>query len=307
MSKVQILNLIKRPAFIAALFTAFAALSIIYFYKSKTYYTSVPIQLTAYGQPYVDVNIEGQNYPFLLDLGSRMEIKLYSDTLKNLRKSLHGNHHWRNSRGIQLEIPSYKLNKIKIGNLTFKNPIAAEFPKSSPTEYLVWKHTPPTPAEKVGSLGLALLHKTNLLLDINTSKLILTNNFNKLKTDGYDISTFSPIPFELASPSGIFLKIDTDVGLLRLLLDTGCSRTVIHDFFHPEGIEKQTDSHGYTIFTSKEFNINGIDFGHQKLYCLHMIKNVNNYDGFLGMDFIKNHIMYIDFISKTLYIKPVGK
>ena len=192
----------------------------------------------------------------------------------------------------------------KLYHQGIKKVIVAEFPKEREKEYLITKDLSQKkrPSPTVGYLGRGLLKKVNLLMDMECSKVILTNSFKKLKKSGYDLTNFEKIPFELI-PKGILMLVDTDLGRMKLVLDTGCTFSMLHGFLSPQNIEEDAYSYGFPTFKSTHFTMNGIDFGSQTFYFIDMTEALNDIDGFLGMDFIKKHVMYIDFLRKILYIQ----
>ncbi|MCB1107801.1 MAG: hypothetical protein KDK76_06875 [Chlamydiia bacterium] len=255
--------------------------------------------------PCVDVGIEGKSYPLVVDLGSRLEMVVFSEVLGPLPKKPYGTEKWKNFRGTDYEYPTYLLPKVEVGSFLFKKAIVAEFPTERDKEHVIWSDATQekkSSDEIVGYLGRGLLKKVNLLLDVKRSKLVMTNSPTKLKSDGYDLAAFEKVPFDLAY-KGMVIEADTDLGKVRLLLDTGCTWTMLHEYLYPKDLEKKISRYGFPMFTSSQFKMNGIDFGDQMFYFIDITKELSEFDGFLGMDFIKNHVMYIDFAKKLLYIQ----
>lgn len=280
-----------------------------FFSKDRVYYETLTVKFEASDLPYVDVMIEGMNYSLIIDLGSRLEMDIYSDVLKRLNKSPYGTEEWKNFQGKDSKHQTYILPKVELGSLVLKNSVVVELPAKERQDYLIWKD--PTqkkqPSETVGYLGRGLLKKMNFLLDIQQAKMILTNSLNKLRDNGYNLDSFIKIPFTLTS-KGIVIEVKTDLGSMKLLLDTGTTWTMLHEFLYPQNTEKKASCYGFPVFTSSEFSMSGTDFGNQDLYFLTMTKELHDIDGLIGMDFIKNHVMYLDFSANVLYIqKPVER
>lgn len=273
-------------------------------HKKPDYYEELTLKLTDSEIPYIGVSIEGDQYSMVIDLGSRFEMDIKSDVLKNLSKLRLGTEKWRNFRGNEFTRPSYILPKIEIGSLVFNNPSAVETLLLEVDDCIIWRD--PNEEKKyqktVGSLGRKFFKSLNLLFDVQRSKMIATNNLNKLKNNGYDLKTYLKTPFELHS-KGIILQVNTDVGVLRLLLDTGATSTFIHDKLYPLNMERVFDCRGLPTLNSQLFSISGRDFGEKKLYFLAMTDEIQEFDGALGMDFIKEHVMYIDFFETEIYLQ----
>lgn len=294
----------KTRLLVFIFFLSLLVMGFFFLHSRRIYHTILPIKFETGNLPYVDMMIEGKNYPLVLDLGSRLELDLHDDVLETLHKSPYGTEKWRNLKGIEFQYPAYLLPKVEIGSLTFRKVIVAEFPKEREKEYLITKDLShkKRPSPTVGYLGRGLLKNVNLLMDMECSKVILTNSLKKLKKSGYDLTHFEQIPFELI-PKGILVLVDTDLGRMKLLLDTGCTFSILHGFLSPQNIEEDADSYGFPTFESTYFTMNGIDFGRQAFYFIDITEALSDIDGFLGMDFIKKHVIYIDFSRKVLYIQ----
>ena len=275
---------------------------------NKGYYEMLPVQFEASNIPYINVTIEGMSVPLEVDLGSRLEMNLYSDVLQKFHKRSYGVERWKNFRGTQFEYPTYILPKIALESLSFKNLVVAEFPVERRGESVIWRDPEQEipPDKTVGHLGRGFLQKMNLLLDMESSKLIITNRPKKLKEEGYDLRTFKKIPFKLKK-KGIVVKVDTDLGKMKFLLDTGFTLTTVHEFLYPKNLEEENRLYDLPWLTSTDFTMNGTNFGSQDLYFLSMTKELNHLDGILGMDFIEKHVIYIDFSKKLLYIRNTEK
>lgn len=99
------------------------------------------------------------------------------------------------------------------------------------------------------------------------------------------------------------MKIDSDIGELVLILDTGSTSTIVSEKLYPVETEKIFDCRGLLAFTSKRFSIRDRDFGPKNLYFMEIAKDLQEFDGVLGMDFIKDNVIYIDFTKSEIYIQ----
>lgn len=241
-----------------------------------------------------------------VDLGSKLEMTLQSEYLRQISRSPIGKESWKNFKGSEFVRSSYKISEAKIGSLKYEDIIVTEEFLEEIGECIVWRdpNAEKTPRKTVGSLGRTLFksNNTNLLVDIRQSKMIVTNDFKKLRDSGYDLTTYVRIPF-VPNPKGMILKVNTDIGDLNLLLDTGFTCTMLREQLYPLGIEKTFDYRGFPTLTSKTFSIGDRDFGSKDLYFLNMAKELQEFDGALGMDFIRDHVIYVDFSKNEIYIQ----
>ena len=273
--------------------------------SQKSYYAVIPVKFQGADLPYVEVIIEGDHYPVVIDLGSRLEIDMHEDVLAKLDKRSFCIEKWKNVRGKEFAYRTYRLPKIEIGSLLFKDPIVVGVPIEKREDYLLWRDPDQekTSPETVGSLGRSLLKKVNLLLDMRRSRIIAASSLSKLKDDGYDLAFFVKVPFRLI-PKGMIVNVETDLGRLNLLLDTGFTLTMLNKALYPKNGEERKDFRGFPTLKTNKFSMKGIDFGSKDLYFLDMEEDLRDIDGFLGMDFIRSHVMYIDFSKQMIYIQP---
>ncbi len=280
--------------------------TLIWFYtlKNQNYYEEITLGFTASELPYINISIGCEQYSMVVDLGSRFEIDMKSDTLKHLPKSRLGTEKWKNFKGSEFIRPSYILPEIRIGSLVFTNSSVVEVFTTDREDSVIWrdqkgsKISPKT----AGSLGRKLFKSLNLLFDIRKSKMVISNDLKKLKKHGYDLKTYAKVPFTL-HPKGIILNIDTDIGGLNFILDTGSTCTTIHNYLHPVNKSKVFDHRNLSNFCSKKFAVGSTDFGPKRLYFLNMSKDLQEFDGLLGMDFIKEHVIYVDFSKNEIHIR----
>jgi|JI10StandDraft_1071094.scaffolds.fasta_scaffold08437_2 hypothetical protein len=273
-------------------------------YLAESDYTVVPVGLSSADLPFVEVFVEEKPYFIAIDLGSFQELELFSTLLEPATKTFCGVDQWTNYKGIEYHCLKYLLPKVKIGSLTFKKVAATASIPGRERDSTIWEN--PTARElypnTVGSLGRNFFKKKSILLDMQNSRMVLTSGVKKIEKAGYNLDLFLKLPFTESS-LGIVLDVETDLGKKRLLLDTGFTYTMLHEFLYPEKGEKKRCSHDLPILTSHLFGINDVDFGEQDLHFIKMARELEAVDGMIGMDFIKNHVIYIDFPRKILYLE----
>ncbi|MBF5058807.1 hypothetical protein [Candidatus Neptunochlamydia vexilliferae] len=288
----------------SAFFFFILSLLIFGFSCSSKDYVELPVGFNAGKIPIIEVQVENNSYLLGIDLGTFLELKIRSSLLESINKKFLGTDFWEIYDGSKFVCPNYQVPNVKIGNLAFKNVVATAYPEDKEAKTTIWEN----PKEgvfykKVGVLGRGFFQKSSLLFDFKKSKVIISNNISKLKKNGYDLESFIKLPFT-KNKFGILVNVTTDIGDKTLLLDTGFTYTMLHEHEYPSDREKETSYQGFLCLDSNHFAINGVDFGKKKLYFLKLSEKLREIDGFLGMDFIKHHVMYIDFPNKLLYIQP---
>ncbi len=278
--------------FISLAFAFLAAFSV----PVQAYFFNIPVDISLRsGTPYTEVEIEGEVYYVLVDLGSRFPLSLRKDILEKLDKSPYGTAKWRDVFGVGYEEPAYIIPKIIVGDMIFDNIIANEKEFNlvySPDGNL-------TCSETDGVLGRAILSRFNLLLDFSKSIIFATDVYCYLGTMGYHLEKFVKIPFKRPD-GGIIFPIDLDIGTVQFALDTGCTMSVLDSSLVSDK-ELDIGPFSFPIYKSSRFRMGDFDFGGTELHCLNIFKS-EVLNGILGMDFLKTHVVYIDFDEQFIYI-----
>ena len=304
---MRVLSVLKKWKLLisaAFLMGAFLGLFWVYSVRERVYFNPVAIQLSTSGLPLFEVLIEDTACPIVFDLGSDQELSINSSAIEPFNKTYCGIERWMNYKGLEFSYPKYTLPKIQIGSQEFKDVTVATFPVERENDDVIWNSADQerTRRKNIGTIGREILGKMNALIDIENSKIIFTNSFKKLEEAGYNIPSFTKIPFTL-TPLGIVLDVQTDLGSVKLVLDTGCTYTMLCDVLYPQNISSLTYRHGLPTLTTEKFSINGVGFGSKELYFLEIAEDFEGIDGLLGMDFIECHVMYIDFKNRAIYIQ----
>jgi hypothetical protein len=142
-----------------------------------------------------------------------------------------------------------------------------------------------TPAQPIGVIGLPVLEKYNLFLDFPHSTIYASNDHLPLQQTGILSQNLLVIPFIL-HPDGIILSIETDTGVCRLILDTGATHTMIRA--------------PHSNLTT-QFRIMGHDFGNRSIIPIELNSQFE-FDGCLGMDFLREHPLFIDYHNKLILL-----
>lgn len=265
----------------------------------------IPLTFTPSGTPVLLASIEGEKVLLQLDLGSKCQLSLRKDILESIKdKRPYEAVQWRDAKGNSYESPSYLIPRVKIGELSLTNIIARQELDVYRINTTLWndnKDEVDSTHRYLGRIGRPLLEKANILLDFRNSMIIVCKNAHQIKKLGFSLSDMIPVPFE-GGAKGIIIKADTDAGLLRLALDTGTTITLVR----ASCLQNQKcaiEERGFSVFTTQKFFIGNNDFGNKNLFLYDITSELNDIDGVLGMDFLKNHVIYIDYEDKMIYIE----
>lgn len=267
----------------------------------KDPYARIPIAFGKARCPIAAVTIGGSSYPLEVDLGSMAFLSLDPNLLFHIEKEDHGSVPWLDLKGNLYHSRCYLLSEIQIGGIPMKEVLADEQQDSFFRATSLSKE--PTNNRPLGSIGRPLLKKINLLLDFPHSQMILTDNIKRLKREGYAIDEMTCVPF-LWTRAGLVLAIETDLGKKNFMLDTGSTLVLIRSSL----LDLQTlveKEEGLLAFTTSQFQMGDTDFGIQDLYRFDLTEELTEIDGVLGMDFMRKHLLYIDYPNRNIYIGNV--
>ncbi len=272
---------------------------------SKSLTLKVPVEFTKSGLPIIGIRIKGKIHKMIVDTGSAWEMILPSenfstDSLKHLQTSESINFFGQASK-----VDSYSLSECRIGKAKLKNLISCKI-ENFQTKLSVKQSSLGTINSKgLGYIGWPLLNRTNLYFDLGNAELLLVKHQNDLKKAGICLEEFERIPFELEK-CGLVIKVESDLGILRLMVDTGATGSLIKPgILSANPLSK--DSWDNEHFLSNKFILGKSNFGKQPLYPLSIAPQFGQIDGVLGMDFLREHPFYIDYQNRLIYIRKLNK
>lgn len=265
-------------------------------------YSSIPVVFGPSDVPRTEVEIQGKKYPLEIDFGSKFQLVLNHDILNNLKKNQKGTLPSRDARGNMYTSPAYQLQKIQVGTHVFKDVIVKERDEEQVLNSVIYTENGRDEIlnQKVGLVGRALLEKMNLLLDFKNSVMFECNSIKDIEQIGYSVIKLTSSPFDVGR-TGFILTINTDIGNVRLSLDTGSTVSMIRSSFVKEGLPKKQEF-GLSCITTQLFEIGNRNFGGMNLYLYDITPELHEIDGLLGMDFLKNHVLFIDYKNKMIYV-----
>ncbi len=238
------------------------------------------VELDADGSPFTRTAIQGIPCRLEINFGSKYPLALSKQLLTQLEKTEAGTTTLRNVKGDETECLTFYIKELKVGELKFKNILVLEKKISLDEQY--------------GSMGQPLLSQQNLLLDFKNSAIVACNDKKVLPSLGYRLEEMTKIPFELGR-TGIILSCKTDLGIKKLDLTTAANLSCLR--------QPAEQSEPPPTLTTSQLVIGGKDFGPQVLRFVYITPKLDEIDGFLGMDFLRRHVTYIDFENGLVYIR----
>jgi len=258
------------------------------------------INFDACNAPIIELALDGNNYSMKLDLGAKTSLSIYQEELDKLKKKNYGSTHWVDVKGNKYTTQRYLLPKVKLHNVSLYDVFIEEEPPCFSDNAKLWEDEEDAlnAYKGVGRIGYLLLKRMHVILDFPNAQALFCE-----KSRGFSINPISlqavAIPFELSS-YGIVVLVKTDFGEKRFLIDTGSTITLLRE--KPENA-LFLQKNGLDVLTSSKFVIAGKDFGNKELFFFELSPQFNGIDGIIGMDFLKQHMLFLDFEKNILYLK----
>lgn len=270
--------------------------------EKPKFFVSVPIvEFSSYNTPRVDVDIEGRRYLVKLDLGFRGHISVDSQLLNAINsKSFVGEKLMYGIRGQGYAKKMFRISKLKIGAMSFSPPIVQEENSEFLKETKFYKDKQQLPLkEEEGRLGWELFEKSNLLIDIQHSRIAFCDSLDTLKQEGFAVESFIRAPLLLERGLVEFIA-ETPAGPLLCMLDTGATWNVLHSELDNRKSIDVAVWESDNVLEYPSFKIEGVDFGPMSFHRM-PIRIPIQIEAILGMEFFQDNIVFLDFSEKSAY------
>lgn len=290
----------KNRLTIFGIFFIFGCASFFYLFGVNSHCKFISVTFDSFRLPVIEMEIEGKPYPLVIDLGSSAQLSLDTEVLEKINKKKWCESYFLDYKGIHYKTPNYLLPSVKLGETLLYEVMSEERNENFFNNTIIISSTEKsdnTPTEEKGTIGWPLLKRKNLLLDFPRSRIAIVDSAKQID---HLLKDMLKVPFKITK-SGVTITVETDIGEMRLVLDTGASFICIRSSQY-DGDNRKKDSRGREYFSTSQFEIEGKNFGRESLYLLDITPKMKELDGCLGMDFLKYHTVYIDFRKNLLYI-----
>lgn len=254
------------------------------------------------GIPIIDLEIENEKLSLMLDTGSSEGFHLKNDNIKKIfnNESLDVKnkvpYRYMDILGNENNVTSWTVDKLSISNVIFNNVKIVELQP--------WGLNIGEKIIQTEVVGLGIFYEKKIILDFKKNKLII------LKDTPEYIKNWSSYPIE-QTKSGLKIIAYAQSKPLNFIIDTAASHSIIFSSRLPN----RNKHLGCNVISSEalssDCNVQNIlirdDKGNiQNEYAIKINslppKNIE-FDGLLGMSFMKNKIILIDLATKVLYIQ----
>ena len=286
----------------------------------------VPLKINRFSSaniPQVEIQIGDKAILAKVDLGWEGGVVLPRGMMSTLKdKSFIKKKVFFGVRGRSYESDIYELSDIKIGQLRIFSIWAEEESDEFIKDGVLKKEDQEISEEHLGKVGWYVFKPFNLLLDCDHSTMVMCDSLDTVKQQGYSVDAFMEAPL-LLDRGTIDFEVMTEVGPLRCMLDTGSTWNLLNkDFDHPNQEHRLIDldhlndkppefnptNEDLLVFNqgneweTKTFQINGTEFGPLNFV---KIKSPMGLDAIIGMEFIDNHLIFIDFRNEKIYFSTL--
>ncbi len=252
----------------------------------------IPIEhINEYKIPCASIKIEDKSYLVEIDLGSKTALSLHENVLRKIKKDPCGTSRRMDFLGNKYETPQYSIHNVRVGSYFLKKTLVKEESLEFSLKNSVIGEA--GVKESVGRIGREFFEDKNLFLDFRHRVFMISHKLKDISKNGYEYKNLTAVPFQ-NTKKGIIFEITIDAGVKKLAIDTGATITAIRN----SGNEQKK----LETFQTSQFVMNGVDFGPRKIYLLNITPLFEGIDGFLGMDFLNEHVVYLDFTKQVAYI-----
>jgi hypothetical protein len=292
---------IKATAFWGVVLFSIAAIILYQHWFVRASFVQVPVSFSFANTPLIDVSIDGKVHVLELDLGSKFFLTLDRESLASIDKEPAGTVQWRDVKGNPHESPSYNIPEIAIDELQWKNIVARETTSASKAAALLWSDKKQvTWKQEVGKIGRPLLERTNICLNFPKQCIVFSDSLHTIQEEGIFPNVVTRVPFHLIRGTMV-IEIGTDFGKFHFAIDSGATVSLVKTSVLENPMLKK-DERGMHFVSTGSFILGGKNFGIFNLYPFQLGAGIQEIDGILGMDFLKNQVLYIDYPNKIFYI-----
>lgn len=298
---------IKNNFLILGIFVIGLLAGYVFYLSENLHSRTFSIEYDRARTPYVKTIIDDIEGYFLIDLGAAIHCSIQKNYASNLHKaSFLGEKKFINFTNTVYEVDEYVLKEVDFLDLNIEDLVITlqstnkdlfEFNSPSfthgftPSKFI-------NETDIIGSIGNKLLKTMNFLIDFKKSSLTLYP------------STYIPLfrfPYKNALPNDNFLfEHDQTIGFICPIKINGYSKRFLIDTGSSYSLIKQSSAKNICVTDQGIITVDlGLGKSHFSNQILHISENfhIKDLDGILGMDFLYNKTLFIDFHNSHMYLK----
>lgn len=255
--------------------------------------TVVPIRLVD-ADPLIEVRINGSPIDVQFDIGRGTTVAIFPSQLESIAKRRVGT----TSSGLSMtgptgERPIYEVDLIEIGDIEFATSTVVE--DFHDDEYQA-RFSSRLNAN--GFVGRGLFEQYKVVINYQRRELTLIPPASPPEQQA--LCRGIELPLIQEKDWGLASRIDTDIGELVLVWDTGAPESGV--------LKRRTDTTGQHFndgdtLSTKRFIIGGNDIGPETLVVWDWGENAPPFDGFIGYDFFAENVVCVDFQKHAIFLE----
>lgn len=286
--------------FILGLFVILSVLTYKHFHKKVAYFVPIPIEGYSRAKlPYIKATIEDQDYLLTLDLGFSGYASINPGELSEIKnKSFVETITSGGWQGEKYKNDVYRIPLLEIGKMNFHPVLLKEESSEFSNDSVIYSNTDRLPEITAGSLGSKLFATICLCIDLHASMIVFCDSFETFKNKFNPVRPFTKVPFQFDNG---FIEFDmkTSEGSLHCIFDSGATWSLLNT--------PNPDNLPIEDFIKNKKRFEKIDIGKQDfgpiVFSTLPFQAPMKVDAILGVDFLQEHIVVIDFINHHFYIR----
>lgn len=285
--------------------------------KGAYFYPVKFAEFSHYDIPCLALKIEGKQTTAKFDLGFSGDMSLPEEFLMTLkyRPFIRTIKHF-GLRGKTYESNIYEIPEIRIDRMSFYKAKVQGSNLEFENDAIISKEKE-NDFENLGRIGWKTFYNFNIFIDCENSLMAFCDGLKTLEKQGYPAHSFAKTSL-LLDRDFIEFEAMTDLGPLRCVLDTGATCNFLnkdlqrnsneHMVLNPENADEyrktNSENKDHMVFNVEYehefpvFKIGGQDFGPVNF---RKIKIPAEIDAIIGMDFIEDNLIFIDFPQRKIY------
>ena len=280
---------------------------LIYFYLCNFNIHRIPLNFYSFhNKPLMKAEIEGVKYSLLVDTGSSNDLGIHEKKINKIfKKQFLDTKSLMDLKGDVYSVKRFLVPSASIGNLSIKKvTIQEETSSFFENAGLLWTDSlnPVSHNKKYecidGSIGRSIFFDWVSFFNFRDQVIFLTTNINEMKKN-CNINQFISVPL-IINKYGINITLETDFGMKRFILDTGANLSVLQESQITKENAKEIFPGRWQCITN-QLKTESHDFGNWPFWLYEFCPEAE-FDGILGVDFFKKHLIIFDFQNQTAYI-----
>jgi hypothetical protein len=244
--------------------------------------------------PVIEVRVNGSPIDVQFDIGRGTTVAFFPSKLESIAKRrVDTTSSELSMTGPTGERPVYEVDLIEIGDIKFATSTVVE--DFHDDEYQAWFSSR---LNAYGFVGRGLFEQYKVVINYPRRELTLIPPASLPEEQA--LCRGIELPLIQEKDWGLAARIDTDIGELVLVWDTGTPESGV--------LKRRTDTSGQhlndgdTLLTER-FIIGGNDIGPETLVVWDWRENAPPFDGFIGYDFFAENVVCVDFQKHTIFVE----